>query len=80
MQEMADNELHEQQTGFQPKHSGVEQIFMLWRIIEKCNELQAPLTISFIDFIEAFDSIRRPSLQNILQAYNIPSRVVTVRK
>ena len=44
---------------------------------QKCNKLQAPLTISFIDFTKAFNSIHRQSLQNILQAYGIPSTAVT---
>jgi len=49
---------------------------MLQCITDKCNELQAALTISLIDSTKAFDITHRPSLWNILQAYGIPPKAV----
>ena len=77
MRDAVDKELREQQAGFRPKRSCAEQIFTLRRIIEKCNEFQTPLAISFIDFTRTFDSIHRPSLWNIMPTYGIPPKVIT---
>ena len=74
---LVDNGLREEQAGFRPKRSSrAEQIFTLRRIIEKSQEFQVPLAVSFIDFSKAFDSIHRPSLWGILLSYGIPERIV----
>ena len=72
-----DKEFGEQQAGFRPKRSCAEQIFILRSIIEKCNEFQTPLAISFINFTKVFDSIHRPSLWNIMRTYGIPPKVIS---
>ena len=53
MQEILEDKLCEEQAGFRPKQSCTEQIFTLHYIIEKCQEFQVPLVISFLDFSEA---------------------------
>ncbi|KAI8499222.1 hypothetical protein Bbelb_229860 [Branchiostoma belcheri] len=80
IRDAVDEELREQQAGFRPKRSCAEQIFTLRRIIEKCNEFQSTLAISFIDFTKAFDSIHRPSLWNIMQMYGLPNKVISAIK
>ena len=40
-----------------PGRSTVDQIFALYKIIEKCNEHNRTLYIAFVDFKAAFDSI-----------------------
>ena len=77
IREAVDKELREEQAGFRPKRSCAEQIFTLRRIIEKCSEFHVPLSISFIDFTKAFDSIHRPSLWNIMRSYGIPTKLIT---
>ena len=77
MRDVVDGELCEEQAGFRPKRSCAEQIFTLRRIIEKCQEFQVPLAISFIDFSKAFDSIHRPSLWKVLISYWIPQKMVS---
>ena len=77
IRDMLDGELHEEQAGFRPKRSCAEQIFTLQRIIEKYQEYQLPLAISFMDFTKAFDSIHRPSMWKILITYGIPRKIVS---
>ena len=77
IRDFVDEKLREEQAGFRPKRSCAEQIFTLRRIIEKCQEFQVPLAISFIDFSKAFDSIHRPTLWKILKSYGIPTKLVT---
>ena len=45
-------------------------------IIEKCQEYQTSITISFINFSKAFDSIHWPSLWRVLLSYAVPEKVV----
>jgi len=50
----------------------------LRQIIEKVTEGRRPVTVNFIDFRKAFDSIHRPALWKILQQYGLPTNIVTV--
>ena len=77
LRDTVDSQLREEQAGFRPKRSCAEQIFTLRQIIEKCGEHQVPLAVSFIDFSKAFDSVHRPSLWKILEAYGIPKKCVS---
>ena len=77
MRDMVDVELPEEQAGFRPKCSCAQQIFTFRHIIEKHQEYQLPLAISFIDFTKAFDSIHRPSMRKILITYGIPRKIVS---
>jgi hypothetical protein len=69
-----DARLREEQAGFRAGRSCSEQIFVLRSIIEQSLEYQQRLSINFIDFTKAFDSIHRETLWNIAQAYGIPRR------
>ena len=51
---------------------------MVWYIIDKCQELQVPAVVSFINFDKAFDSLHWPSLWKILNSYGFPVKVVRV--
>ena len=77
LRDAVDGELREQQAGSRPKRSCAEQMFTLWRIIEKCQEFQVPLANSFTNFNIAFDSIHRPTLWIILKSYGIPAKLVS---
>ena len=76
IRDVVDTQLREEQAGFRPKRSCAEQIFTLRQIIEKCNEFQCPLALSFIDFSKAFDSLHRPSLWKVLREYGLPVKIV----
>src|SRR6185503_3772820 len=49
-------------------------------IIEQCMEYKRPLTIHFIDFKNAFDSVHRDSLWYILRLNGIPQQFITIFK
>ena len=72
LQQSVDNQLREQQAGFRRGRSCYEQIFVLRSIIEQTLEHQQRLSINFVDFVKAFDSIHRESLWSILRCYGVP--------
>lgn len=76
IQAAADHRLREEQAGFRRGRSCSDQIFALRNIIEQCVEYKRPLSINFIDFKKAFDSIHRESLWNILHLYGIPRKFI----
>ena len=57
-----DRLLREEQAGFRHGRSCSEQIFTLRNIMEQRREFQTPLSVNYIEFKKAFDSIHRESL------------------
>jgi len=55
------------QAGFRPGRSTVGHIYTLNQIIEKCNEYNTPLYMTFIDFEKAFDSVETTAILNALK-------------
>ena len=74
-----DERLREEQAGFRPHRSTIDQIFTLRMIIEESTEIQSNL-INFVDFQKAFDSLHRPSLWKILTLYGFPEKYVNIIK
>ena len=68
--------LRRNQAGFRPGRSCAQQIHILRRIMEGFKEYQLPLTVTFVDFKKAFDSINRSVMFSVLRHYGIPSPVV----
>ena len=58
--------LRKNQAGFRPGRSSAQQIHILRRIMEGFKEYQPPLTITFVDFEKAFDSINRTAMFPVL--------------
>ena len=58
--------LKKNQAGFRPGRSSAQQIHILRRIMEGFKEYQPPLTITFVDFEKAFDSINRTAMFPVL--------------
>ena len=73
-----DKKLRKDQTGFRPKRSTFEQIFILRNISAKANEWRAGLNAHFVDFKKALDSAHRESLWNIMRSYRIPDKMMRV--
>ena len=62
-----EEKLRPEQGGFRRRTS--DQIFILKNIIEQCQEWQAPLSMNFVDFEKAFDSVHRETLWKIAAHY-----------
>jgi exonuclease III len=68
--------LRSNQAGFRQGRSCAQQIHILRRIMEGFQDYQLPLTLTFIDFKKAFDSINRKVMFAVLRHYGIPEAVV----
>ena len=75
-----DHVLREEQAGFRPGWSCIDQIFALRNSLEQSNEWQSPLIINFIDFQKAFDSVDRNALWRIMELYGIPIKIIDLIK
>jgi len=78
MKDAVDQLLRQQQAGFRPGRSCMDQIFSLRQIIEKVTEGQRPVIVNFVDFLKAFDCVHRPALWKILEQYGIPKKIVSI--
>ena len=74
----AEELLAEEQAGFRPDRSSVEQIFYGQVIIEKHLQHQRHLFRNFIDFKKAFDRVWHAGLWQILGSFNIEEGLVQV--
>ena len=72
--------LRDQQAGFRPNRSCVDQIATLRIIVEQSLEWNSPLYINFVDYEKAFDSINRDTLWKLLRHYGIPTKLVSLIK
>ena len=64
------------QAGFRSHRSTVDQIFILRQALEKYWEYNKSSYHVFVDFKQAYDSIHRPSLWNILKYFQIPAKLI----
>jgi hypothetical protein len=51
-------------------------MFIMRQILEKCYEYSIEMHILFIDFKQAFDSVDRQKIIQILQELRIPNKLV----
>lgn len=59
-----------EQAGFRKIRLCIDQIFVLWKILDQANEWSGTTCTAFVDFEKAFDSINRESLWKILKMPN----------
>ena len=64
--------LRKNQNGFRTNRSTTGQILTIRRILEGVKSKNLPLTLFFIDFSKAFDTINRNKMKEILLKYGIP--------
>ena len=67
--------LRKNQNGFRKNRSTSGKILTICRILEGVKSKNLPLTLLFIDFSKAFDSIKR-NKEQILQIYGIPTETI----
>ena len=68
------------QCGFRCNRSTIDHIFCIRQIHEKKWEYNEAVHQLFIDFKNAYDSVRREGLYNILIEFGIPKKLVTLIK
>ena len=71
-----DNILRKNQNGFRKNRSTTSQILTIRRIIEGIRAKNLLVTLLFVDFTKAFDSIHRGKMEQIFLAYGIPKETV----
>ena len=70
------NILRKNQNGFRRNRSTTSQILTIRRILEGVRAKNLQVTLIFVDFTKAFDSIHRGKMEQILLAYGIPKETV----
>ena len=70
------NILSKNQNGFRRNRSTASQILTIRSILECVRAKNLQVTILFVDFTKAFDSIHRGKMEQILLAYGIPKETV----
>ena len=70
------NTLRKNQNGFQRNRSTTPQILTIRRIREGVRAKNLQVTLLFVDFTKAFDSIHRGKMEQILLAYGLPTETV----
>ena len=71
-----DNVLRKNQNGFRRNRSTTSQILTIRRILEGVRAKNLQVTLLFVDFTKAFDSIHRGKMVQILLAYGLPKETV----
>ena len=70
------NILRKNQNGFRRNRSTTSQILTIRRILEGVRAKNLQATLLFVDFTEAFDSIHRGKMEQILLAHGLPKETV----
>ena len=74
----SDNILRKNQNCFRRNRSTTTQILTIHRILEGVQVKNLQVTLLFVDFTKAFDSIHRGKMEQILQAYGLPKETIAV--
>ena len=76
----AEEHLAEEQAGFRPGRSTVEQIFNCHTMMEKHLQHQKELFHNFIDFKKTFDRVWHDGLWHALRSFGIEEGLVQIKK
>ncbi|KAK6760687.1 hypothetical protein RB195_021952 [Necator americanus] len=66
----------DEQSGFRPGRSTIDQVFIVGRVIEIWQQYSMPMQLAFLNFEAAFDSPHRGRLLNALRADVVPGKFV----
>ena len=78
LKDAVEEKLRPEQAGFRKDKSCTDQIATLRIIIEQSLEWQSTLYLNFIDFRQAFDSVDRDTIWQLLRHYGIPQTLITL--
>ena len=66
------------QAGFRSGYSTTDNLFILQQLIEKSNEHQMNLFLSFVDFEKAFDSVEHPFLWLAMKEHGVENKYTRI--
>ena len=76
----AERIIGEYQGGFRPGRSTTDQLFTVKLLLQKCWEYNIDVYQIFVDFKQAYDSIDRSVLYNIMLNFGIPAKLVRLTR
>ena len=62
-----------EQAGFRPGFSTTDHLQVVTQVIEKLNEYKLPLSIAFLDYEKAFDSVEHDGIMRALTEHQVPA-------
>jgi Reverse transcriptase (RNA-dependent DNA polymerase)/Endonuclease/Exonuclease/phosphatase family len=80
LKEYGEREIGEYQNGFRTGRSTVDAIHTLTQVIEKCYERDIDLHVIFIDFKQAFDSLKRNIMIKDAKRLGVPAKLIRMVK
>ncbi|XP_043862778.1 uncharacterized protein LOC122756630 [Drosophila santomea] len=80
LQEKIEPLIRDEQAGFRPHRSCVDQANILCIITEQAVEWKAPLYLLFIDFKKVFDSVERAAIWRTLARKGVPANLIAIIK
>ena len=72
--------LRNNQNGFRKGRSTISQILCLRRLIEESELCSLDISLVFVDYSKAFDSVDRDQMFEILELYGIPPKILSAIK
>ncbi len=70
--------LSECQAGFRKARGCADQIFTLRRVMEQARDKSASISLCFVDFKAAYDSLNRDALWRVLRVYGISDKICNI--
>ncbi|KAK6763121.1 hypothetical protein RB195_023725 [Necator americanus] len=68
--------MHDEQAGFRPGRSTINQVFIARRVIEIWGRYSKPMQLAFLNFEVAFESFHRGRPLEALRADGVPGKFV----
>ena len=78
MERVLDGNQPREQAGLKKGYSTVDRLQTINQLIEKCNEFNRPLSIGYIDYEKAFDSIEHKAIFKALRSIRINETYITI--
>ena len=77
LKSIIDPQLSQCQTGFRAGRSTTEQVMALRCFIDTCRVTNMTVSLVFVDFRKAFDTLHRSSIPVILSQHNVPNCLIS---
>lgn len=71
LEAIVEPQIGEYQVGFRKGRGTTDQIFIMKEVLTTCYEYKIPAVVLFLDFKKAYDSVKRITLMEIMEEYEI---------